>query len=222
MSEEPTILATDVSKKFRDADHQLAVLSGVSLCVNRGEIVALLGPSGSGKSSLLHILGGLDPDYEGEVTVAGERLRDLSDTQRAGFRSKSVGFVFQSFNLLRHLSARENVLLAARFTPAAADVGRARELLADVGLEGKEHRLPSELSGGEQQRVAIARALYHRPRVILCDEPTGNLDVETSAGVLEIFEGLRGGDSAMLMVTHDPALSARADRVLTLRGGSLA
>jgi putative ABC transport system ATP-binding protein len=218
----PLVRATGIVKAVRDGGSEVKLLAGVSLEIKAGERVALLGPSGSGKSTLLNILGALDPHYEGSVEVAGEDLARFGEAQLAHFRNRTLGFVFQAYNLLGHLSALENVLLPARFSEASASPERAREVLAQVGLGDKAHRLPATFSGGERQRVAIARALYNRPKLILCDEPTGNLDRATGADILRIFEGLSAAGVALLVATHDDAIAASAHRVLTLRAGALA
>jgi putative ABC transport system ATP-binding protein len=145
----------------------------------------------------------------------------MSDSELARFRNERLGFVFQAYNLLGHLDALENVLLPARFSPATPDRARAESILGGVGLGDKLHRRPHTLSGGERQRVAIARALYHRPSLVLCDEPTGNLDAETGAGILELFDRLTAEGAALLIATHDEMIATSADRVLRLRGGRL-
>ncbi len=215
------VSARDVTKRVRDGASELVILEGVSLTVAPGERVALLGPSGSGKSTLLNVLGGLDPDFEGEVVVAGTSLRGLDDRALSSFRNHTLGFVFQSYNLLGHLTALENVLLPARFGDAAPDRERARAVLGRVGLEDKTHRRPATLSGGERQRVAIARALYFRPKLVLCDEPTGNLDRQTGAEVLRLFDDLGREGVTLLIATHDEAIAASAHRVLNLQRGRL-
>lgn len=212
----------DVKKVVADGGRPFTILGGVSLEVATGERVALLGPSGSGKSTLLNVIGGLDPDYTGEVTVAGTSLGGLDDAALSAFRNRTLGFVFQSYNLLAQLTALENVLLPARFGGGGPDPARARDVLARVGLGDKTHRLPTTLSGGERQRVAIARALYFRPRLVLCDEPTGNLDRETGAEVLRLFDELTAQGVTLLIATHDDAIAAAAHRVVTLRRGVLA
>ena len=185
-----------VRKTYPDAEgHPLQVLTGADLSVAEGEMLAVVGPSGCGKSTLLNIVGGLDTDYEGEVVVAGSKLTGLPDRALAAFRNKTVGFVFQSFNLLAPLSALENVLLPSFFAAGSGEASgeleeRALAALARVGLQDKARRRPPELSGGERQRVAIARALFGQPRLILCDEPTGNLDARTGAEVIDFFVGL--------------------------------
>lgn len=218
------ISAKRLCRSYDDGERgQVRVLDDVSLDVQPGEFVAVVGRSGSGKSTLLHVLGGLDTAYRGEVSVAGTTLSGLSDAALARFRNEQVGFVFQSFHLVQGLSARDNVALPSFFSPvppADADA-RALEALARVGLEGKAERLPSQLSGGERQRVAIARALFARPKVLLCDEPTGNLDAATSEQVVALFTELNRGGLTVLAVTHEDRLRGAASRVLTLLEGKL-
>jgi putative ABC transport system ATP-binding protein len=192
--------------------------------VAAGDFVALLGPSGSGKSSLLHVLGGLDTDYEGDVTVLGEPLRGLSDARRSLLRNQRIGFVFQSFHLVPTLTAAQNVALPAIFAPDAvpdADA-RARAALVRVGLGEKADRKPTELSGGERQRVAIARALFSRPPLLLCDEPTGNLDDATGQQIVDLFKSLNAEDKVTLVVvTHSTQVAQAARRVLRLQAGQI-
>lgn len=197
------------------------VLDGVGFAVEPGELVALSGPSGSGKSTLLNVIGGLDRPDAGRVLVDGVDVWALRHPVR--YRRTVVGFVFQSHHLLPTLSAQGNVelpLLAAR-VPRQERAARARALLADVGLEGREGAPPAELSGGERQRVAVARALVHRPRLLLADEPTGALDAETSERVLGVLDAARDRGMTVLAVTYDPALAGRATRTLRLAGGAV-
>lgn len=219
------ISARGLKKSYRDGDTEVRVLDELSLEVADGEFVAIVGPSGSGKSTLLHILSGLDVDYGGEVIVAGTALRGLSDRALANFRNASVGFVFQSFHLIPNLSALENVLLPAYFGEDARTVSarsrRAEEVLERVGLGAKKDRPPQRLSGGERQRVAIARALFAEPRVLFCDEPTGNLDAATGAGIIELFHELHREGLTLLAVTHEERISEAAGRVLRLRDAKL-
>ncbi|MBL8921070.1 MAG: ABC transporter ATP-binding protein [Myxococcaceae bacterium] len=202
---------------------QLTVLDDASLEVNAGEFVAIVGRSGSGKSTLLHVLGGLDTGYRGQVTVAGLRLDGLDDAALSRFRNETVGFVFQSFHLLSGVSALENVLLPARFSARRVGglEGQARQALERVGLAAHAARSPGRLSGGERQRVAIARALFSSPRVLLCDEPTGNLDTATADEVVALFKALNQQGLTIVAVTHEDRLRAAASRVLTLTGGKL-
>ncbi len=217
-----------VGKVFRDGETEHVVLRDLDLEVARGEFVAVVGPSGSGKSTLLYVTGALDADFEGEVEVAGRRLRDLGARERATFRNRSVGFVFQSFNLLPALTALENVMLPGLLAPAGAPAPspgelrtRSAEALRRVGLADKAGRRPARLSGGERQRVAIARALLARPSVLLADEPTGNLDAASGASVIELFHGLVQEGMTLLVVTHEERVSAAAGRVLHLEAGRL-
>jgi ABC-type lipoprotein export system ATPase subunit len=196
------------------------LFDGVALSVERDEVVAILGRSGSGKSTLLHVLGGLDSADSGEVTVAGERLTGRRSGALSRIRLRHIGFVFQQFQLIEELSGIENVLLAARL-PGAPGGGarRANELVDTLGLTHVADHLPHELSGGEQQRFAIARALVNDPELVLADEPTGSLDQENGAAVLEILRRLSG--RAVVLVTHETEAAGIADRVLTLREGHL-
>lgn len=218
------IEAKDISREYDDgAKGRLKVLDGVSLSVAQGEFVAIVGRSGSGKSTLLHVLGGLDTDFRGQVTVAGTRLDGLPDAALSRFRNETVGFVFQSFHLMSGVSALENVLLPARFsaTPVTDLEGRAKAALDRVGLTSHAARSPGQLSGGERQRVAIARALFSSPKVLLCDEPTGNLDAETADGVVALFKQLNASGLTIVAVTHEDRLRGAASRVLTLSKGVL-
>jgi putative ABC transport system ATP-binding protein len=217
------IRARDIFKEYEDGDGTLVrVLDGMSLEVAPGDFVAVVGPSGSGKSTLLHLLGGLDVHYKGEVEVAGVKLRGLKDKELARFRNTHVGFVFQSFHLIPNLSAVENVLMPAYFGAAPSeDRKRAESLLDRVGLLSKKDRAPVRLSGGERQRVAIARALFTGPKLLLCDEPTGNLDAATGAGVIQLFHELHREGLTILAVTHEERMSSAARRVLRLKEGRL-
>jgi len=180
------------------------VLDGADLDVKAGELVAVMGRSGSGKSTLLHILGGLDSSFDGEVTVAGVRLTGLDDAALARFRNTSIGLVFQSFHLISGLDAQSNVALPAFFGAR----GDAKAALERVGLGAKAHRQPSQLSGGERQRVAIARALFSKPKVLFCDEPTGNLDAATGADIIALFKSLNAEGLTVLAVTHEERVSS--------------
>ena len=198
------------------------VLDGADLDVRAGELVAVVGRSGSGKSTLLHLLGGLDRPEAGTITVAGERVDGRRERELTQLRRKRIGFVFQFFHLVPELTGEENVLLPARL-PGTRNgaVARGRELIARLGLEEAAKRLPHELSGGEQQRLAVARALVHDPAVVLADEPTGNLDAEAGAIVLGLLRAASDAGRAVVLVTHDEAATAQADRVLHLEDGRL-
>ena len=213
------ISARGLSRAFSDGEGGvLRVLDGVDLDVREGELVAVMGRSGSGKSTLLHILGGLDTSYEGQVTVAGVALRGLADRALSRFRNTTVGFVFQSFHLVPGLNALDNVALPSFFGEPGGD---ARAALERVGLGAKATRQPAQLSGGERQRVAIARALFCRPKVLFCDEPTGNLDASTGAEIIALFKSLNSEGLTILAVTHEERVSAAAGRVLRLEQGKL-
>ena len=211
----------NVVKHFRDGEGRITVLDGANLEVMPGELIVLLGPSGSGKSTLLHLMGALDVEYQGHVSVLGRELKELKDRERAALRSEKIGFVFQAYHLHGELTALENVLLASMFSSKAPDRARAEELLASVGLSQQRDREARHLSGGEKQRVAVARALYHSPPIILCDEPTGNLDQDNAAEVLRLLTQMRLEKTCIVVVTHDERLADDADHVWKLVGGKL-
>ena len=221
---EPIIRLEGVSMVYGNNGTRSEALRGVSLAVDRGEYVVITGESGAGKSTLLAILGALQLPTAGAVRIDGADLESLSPDRLADVRREKIGFVFQGYNLLPYLSARENVavpLAPARMAPREK-AARADALLAAVGLSGKEGRLPSELSGGECQRVAIARALIHEPPILLADEPTGNLDSATGEQVLDVFSALHGRGKTVLMVTHNRAILPRATRSVRLCDGRVA
>jgi putative ABC transport system ATP-binding protein len=214
-----------LSRRYADGEGgQLTVLDGVDLEVKRGEFVAVTGRSGSGKSTLLHAIGGLDRTFTGEVSVGGTRVSGMADADLSRFRNAQVGFIFQAFHLVPGLTAASNVALASFFAPTAQpDVdARAKAALERVGLSGKSERFPPQLSGGERQRVAIARALFNRPPLLLCDEPTGNLDSKTGDEVIALFKSLHAEGLTLLVVTHEERVSNAASRVLKLHEGKLA
>jgi len=221
MNEPPLRLAA-VERRYRSGAGELPVLRGADLALAAGEIVALVAPSGAGKSTLLHLAGLLEKPDGGEVFVEGRAAGTLPDDARTAIRRGTIGFVYQFHHLLPEFTAEENVVLpqlAAGVARRAARA-RARELLAAFGLAGREDHAPGRLSGGEQQRVAIARALANRPRVLLADEPTGNLDLGTAERVFaELLEQVRGRGVAALIATHNPDLARRMDRIVTLREG---
>lgn len=214
----PILEASALHKTYLSGERRLEVLHGVSLVVNEGESVSIRGESGSGKSTLLHLLAGLDAPDSGFVDWGGSR-----DTG-AGRRARFLGMVFQSFYLIPELDALGNVLMAARVAGKVglAEKARAKELLAKVGLEARAHHLPSQLSGGERQRVAVARALMNSPRLILADEPTGNLDEKTGDAIIDLLLGLCAEQRiALVLVTHNAAHAARAARSVFMRDGVL-
>ena len=214
----------DIRRTFEQGGAKLEVLRGASMTLEAGEIVALVGPSGSGKSTLLHIAGLLERPDGGEVRIAGESCGGLTDDRRTELRRSMLGFVYQFHHLLPEFTALENVVLPQMVAGVSRRDARARasELLAMVGLAERETHRPARLSGGEQQRVAIARALANRPRVLIADEPTGNLDEHTAEAVFESLMGLvRESGVAALVATHNADLAGRMDRVLGLRDGEI-
>lgn len=212
--------AQNLSKVVPSAEGKLAILDEVSLSLNKGESLAIVGTSGSGKSTLLGLLAGLDLPSSGEVILAGHRLGDLDEDQRARIRAEHVGFVFQSFQLLDSLNALENVMLPLELHGRRDAQAKASELLGRVGLGARLHHYPRQLSGGEQQRVAVARAFAAEPAVLFADEPTGNLDSHTGANITELlFELNRERTTTLVLVTHDERLARRCQHVLRLEGG---
>jgi len=217
----PVLEAHNLQKTYRNDGVAVPALRGVDLSVEPGEFVAVMGPSGCGKSTLLHLLAGLDQPTEGEVLLDGRRLNDLSESQRAVLRRRTVGFVFQAYNLIPNLTVADNVdlpgLLAGR--PPAEVARRRDELLAALGLADKPDAFPSQLSGGQQQRVAIARALINAPTVLLADEPTGNLDSRSGNEVLTLLRQFNAQGQTIVLVTHDPKVASFAGRVIFMRDG---
>lgn len=198
------------------------ILRGVDLAVKAGEAVGIVGPSGSGKTTLLMVIAGLEKVSGGEVTVAGERITARSEDDLATFRRDHIGIVFQSFHLIPTMTALENVAVPLEFKGVAGAMAAARDQLARVGLSHRLTHYPGQLSGGEQQRVAIARALASGARIILADEPTGNLDQETGAAIIDLLFDMRGQDgTSLLLITHDMALAARCDRMAQVRDGRI-
>jgi len=216
------IKASELGKQVTTGDTALTILSGVSFEVGSGEAVAIVGVSGSGKSTLLGLLAGLDTPSYGAVQIDGNDLNGLDEDGRAALRGRMIGFVFQSFQLLPAMTALENVMLPLELAGADDAETAAQAMLARVGLADRVQHYPKQLSGGEQQRVAIARAFVKRPRLLLADEPTGNLDAATGAQVIDLlFELNRESGATLLLVTHDEALTRRCNRVLHLAAGRL-
>ena len=216
------LVARGLTKEYRSGDQTLAVLRDVSFTIEQGAFVAIVGPSGSGKTTLLGLLAGLDTPTRGSVVLDGAELSALDEDARARLRGEKVGFVFQTFQLIPTLTALENVQvpLELRGEPGAEE--RARELLERVGLGGRTHHFPAQLSGGEQQRVAIARAFSNAPRILFADEPTGNLDAAAGARIIELVESLnREAGATIVLVTHDLALAGRARRSIRLLDGAV-
>ena len=221
-SSPPQIECVALNHSLRSGERELAILRDVDLRIEAGAFVAICGPSGSGKSTLLGLLAGLDRPSSGSVRFEGLALETLGEDQLARWRREKVGFVFQNFQLLGNLTARENVLLPLELARITGAGERASALLADVGLSERGHHYPSQLSGGEQQRVALARAFGHRPAVLFADEPTGNLDRETGAQAFELLLRLRQEHgTTLVLVTHDPEIAGRAQRRVDLVGGRI-
>jgi lipoprotein-releasing system ATP-binding protein len=220
----PSLVLDKVERRFHQAGAELVILRGASLELQPGECVALVGPSGAGKSTLLHIAGLLERPDAGDVRIDGTSCKGLDDTARTMLRRRTLGFVYQFHHLLPEFSALENVMIPMMVneTPRGEARTRARELLARVGLAQRETHRPAKLSGGEQQRVAIVRAIANRPRVLMADEPTGNLDPTTAEAVFHELIGLvRTTGLSALIATHNPELARRMDRMVTLRNGEL-
>jgi putative ABC transport system ATP-binding protein len=212
----------DVTKTYQMGDVEVNALQGVSLKISEGEFLSIMGPSGSGKSTLMNILGALDQPSSGEYYLDGVNVSRLNDTELARIRNKKIGFVFQSFNLLKRTTALRQVELPLIYAGASGRTERAKQALESVGLERRLDHLPSELSGGQQQRVAIARALVNEPAMILADEPTGNLDSRSGTEVMQIFQSLnRDQGITVVFVTHDPWIARYTNRVVMLRDGKI-
>ena len=220
----PIVQIRDLKRVYRQGEIDVTALNGISLDIEAGEFVALMGPSGSGKSTLLHLIAGIDQPSSGRCVVQGTDVATLSEGQLADWRNANVGFVFQTFNLIPVLTARENVELPLLLTalPAAARRRHAENALALVGLADRMHHLPRQLSGGQEQRVAIARALVTDPALLVADEPTGNLDAHSATEVLGLLTTLnRDAGKTVIMVTHDPKAAAYAGRLVHLEKGEL-
>jgi putative ABC transport system ATP-binding protein len=216
------VTATDVTRVYGSGTSTVHALRGVSLDVQRGNLTAIMGPSGSGKSTLMHILAGLDRPSSGEVVLGGTRIDTLGDTELTKLRREHIGFVFQFFNLLPMLSAEENVTLPLSIAGIKPDKAELDKLLQTMGLADRRTHRPAELSGGQQQRVAIARALFSKPTVIFADEPTGNLDSQTSIEILDLLRAaVDEYGQTIVMVTHDTRAASIADRTLFLADGSI-
>jgi putative ABC transport system ATP-binding protein len=222
MTEHNAIVLTAVSKKYRNATTlEVQALRGISLTIAHGEYVAIMGPSGSGKSTLMHLLGCLDRPSSGSFALDGIDVARLDDNELSRIRLRKLGFIFQGFNLLKHMDALRNVELPLLYAgiSKAQRTATALQRLREVGLAKRATHKPSELSGGQQQRVAIARALVNNPAILLADEPTGNLDSQTSIEILDLFAKLHDAGRTLLLVTHDDEVARHASRIIRLRDG---
>jgi putative ABC transport system ATP-binding protein len=216
------LIAREVTKEYMSGEQKLAVLRDVSFHIQQGEFVAIVGPSGSGKTTLLGLLAGLDTPTRGTVLLDDSDLTRLSENDRARLRGEKVGFVFQTFQLIPTLTAMENVQVPLELRGSDGAAERARDLLNRVGLSGRGHHFPTQLSGGEQQRVAIARAFANSPKILFADEPTGNLDNATGHRIFELLHSLNSDEgSTIVLVTHDVTLASRASRIIRLLDGAV-
>jgi putative ABC transport system ATP-binding protein len=214
-----------VTREYGSGDARHVALNDVSVDVGRGEFISIMGSSGSGKTTLLNVMGGLDTDWKGTVEIAGQSIRAMGDPALSRLRNRSIGFIFQHFHLLEHMTCLENVTLPSYFGGAAGVdvVARATGVLERVGLGGKLHASPSALSGGQKQRVAIARALFNQPEIMLCDEPTGSLDRNTGLNILELFRELNETEQlTVVVVTHEEYVSRMARRIVRIEDGVIA
>jgi putative ABC transport system ATP-binding protein len=217
------ISANDLTKVYKMGEVEVRALDGLSICIERGEVVAVMGPSGSGKSTLMNILGCLDHPTSGEYFLDGEPVAHLRDDQLASIRNRKVGFIFQNFNLLPRVSSTANVELPMRYAGVSKERrSRAQEALKTVGLGDRMNHKPTELSGGQQQRVAIARALVNNPAIVMADEPTGNLDSKSGREIMELLLKLnRDRGTTLIIVTHDPNVAAQTHRIIRLIDGKV-
>ena len=213
----------DVWKSFQIKNRHIAVLKGIDLLVEKGDFLSIMGPSGSGKSTLLHIIGMLDRPDSGEYLFKGKSMLNVSDRQLSSYRSETIGFVFQTFNLIPGLNVLENVKLPFLYSSINADIAkqRALEAIEQVGLSRRLDHKPSELSGGEMQRAAIARAIAIRPEIVLADEPTGNLDSSTGKEILDLLKALNDKNVSIIMITHDHEVASRARNHVVIRDGEI-
>ena len=218
-----TVKLANISKVYKMGDNDVVALNGVDLDIAEGEFVAIMGPSGSGKSTLMNILGCLDTPTTGSYLLDNEEVANLSEDVLAKIRNKKIGFVFQNFNLLSRISALENVALPLVYAGVSKTerINRAQELLKMVGLADRQHHMPNELSGGQWQRVAIARALVNNPKIIMADEPTGNLDTKSSVEIMAMFKELYKQGKTIILVTHEPDIAENAKRIITVRDGKI-
>ena len=214
------ISVENLSKKYGIKEAEITALDHVSLTVEKGEFLSVMGASGSGKSTLLNLMGGLDTPTEGKVIYGSDNIFDMDDETLSKFRLEKIGFIFQSYNLIPELTVRENILLPSVLANRKESDEKMKEISESLGLENRLDHLPQQLSGGQQQRAAIARALMNRPEVLLCDEPTGNLDKKSGEAVMELLKTLNTEQGiTIIMITHDPALARETTRTLTISDG---
>lgn len=211
----------EVEKIYGQGESRVAALDGVSLQIEKGEFVAVIGSSGSGKSTLLHILGAMDSPTGGQVLFKEKDIAKISRKERAKFRCENIGFVFQNFKLLEELTAKENITLPAMIDRKKVDINHYQEIVRQMGIQDREEHLPGEMSGGQKQRVAIARALMNRPEVLLCDEPTGNLDQETGKEIMGVLKKVNHSGTTVIMVTHDMELAKQCERIIRIADGKI-
>ncbi|MBD8877394.1 ABC transporter ATP-binding protein [Roseibium polysiphoniae] len=222
MTNGPAIALKDVHLSLGEGAGRVHILKGIDLTIEDGTAVGLVGPSGSGKSTLLMVMAGLERSDSGQVQVAGSELSPLSEDELARFRGQTVGIIFQSFHLVPNMTALENVAVPLELSGDAAAFDKARQELESVGLGHRLHHYPAQMSGGEQQRVAVARALVVHPKILIADEPTGNLDDDTGTQIVELmFKAQRERQMTLVLVTHDPALAQRCDRMIRVRSGEI-
>ena len=211
-----------ISKIYKQGEEKIYALRNINLNIEEGDFVAIIGPSGSGKSTLLHLIGGMDNPTEGEVIINGTCLSKLSDKELSLYRRKNIGFIFQDFNLIPVLNIKENILFPIKLNKNKVDEEYINDIIETLGIKERLKHYPNEISGGQMQRVAIARALANKPKVILADEPTGNLDSETSDKVIELLKYFnKKYNQTLIIITHDNAIAKKADRIIKIKDGSM-
>ncbi len=223
IAQKPIIQLKNVHKNYQMGESIVTAVDGVDVKINKGDFLAITGPSGSGKSTMMNLVGALDLATKGEIYLDGQDIEHLEESELAQIRGRKIGFIFQSFNLVPTLNAKENIMLPMMFQDYSDEERneRAESLLAQVGLSPRKNHLPKELSGGERQRVAIARALANNPDVILADEPTGNLDSKTGKEIIEMFKKLNSQGKTIIMVTHDPEVAKQAKHIIRICDGKI-
>ena len=223
VSSEEILSMKNIVKKYQLGEEEQTILKGIDLSVKKGEFLSILGPSGSGKSTMMNIIGCLDVPTSGEYILSGKDISILNEDELSEIRAQEIGFIFQSFYLLKRLTVLENVELSMIYSGVPEKERKiiAREMLKKVGLESKENHLPNQLSGGQQQRVAIARALATNPSILLCDEPTGALDQATGRQIMTLFKELHAENRTIIMITHDEKIATHADRIVRILDGNI-